>query len=385
MMRAGRNHWRRRACRREGLALVLTLLLIVLLTVLITEFAYEMQVGASQIGQQSSTAQAYFAARSAIALSMSVLAADLVAGEGEAQQGAAAGSGGMYDGLDEPWAADDVVVEFNENMVAIHMSDEYGKLNLNALLYEDAGGQEREFTPLVDALRYLFDARSQEWSPVDAILDWLDADDVARPYGFENDYYQSLDPPLNCKNGPMDSIEELLMIPGVIETVYFGEPDENAAQEEGEVESAPLSELLTVHGHPEGRVNVNTAPREVLEAMFAADPQGGPGMADQVLQRLEDTGPYLSREELRNEGILPALQPPGAPTDGQQPPPLPTTDLFDVRSSVFRILGDCSTGDGGVRVEAYVWRDTPSEADGGGLAASGAAQMFRVIDWRVTS
>jgi type II secretory pathway component PulK len=381
---------RRNRHGREGVALVLTLLLIVLLTVLVTEFAYEIQVDASRIGQQSSTTEAYFAARSAIALSMSVLAADLVAGESEAQQGAAAeGSGGMYDGLDEPWAADDVVVEFNESMVAVHMTDEYGKINLNALLYEDEGGVEREFTPLVDALRYLFDTRSREWSPVDAILDWLDADDFARPYGFENDHYQSLDPPIVCKNGPMDSLEELLLIPGVIEAVYFGEPDDEAAQEEGEVEQAPLAEVLTVHGHPEGRVNINTATGAVLEAMFAADPrQGGAGMADQVMQRLEETGPYVSREELRNEGILPALPPPptgDAPAEDAGEQPLPAADLFDVRSSVFRILGDSTAGEVPVRVEAYVWRDTPTEGDEGGLSASGSAQLFRVIDWRVSS
>lgn len=366
-----------RFARREGVALLLTLLFVVLLTVLVTEFAYEIQVDASLIGQQTASAEAHLAARSAIALSMSILAADLMAGEGEAQQGAA-GAGGMYDGLDEPWAASDAVVEFNETMVAIHMIDEYGKINLNALLYEDQSGQEREFTPLVDALRYLFDQRSPEWNPTDAILDWLDSDDNARPNGFERDYYESLETPIVCKNGPMDSIEELLMIPGVVEGLYFGELEEDAAVDA--VPPAPLAELLTVHGHPEGRVNVNTAPQDVLAALFAADPrQGGPGMADQTIQRIQDTGPYLSREELRNEGILPALPQPG----GQQQQEPPAAELFDVRSSVFRIMGDSTVGEVSVRVEAFIWRDTPSEGEDGGLTASGAAQMFRIIDWRV--
>lgn len=376
------------ARERRGLALVLTLLLIVLLTVIVTEFSYEMQVDASLVGQQASASEAYFAARSAIALSMSILAADLVAGESEAQQTTSTAPGGMYDGLDEPWAANDVVVEFNESMVAVHMTDEYGKINLNALLYEDARGTEREFIPLVDALRYLFDARSQEWSPVDAILDWLDTDDVARPYGFESDYYESLDPPIVCKNGPMESTEELMLIPGVVESVYFGEPDEEKAQDEGEVEQAPLAELLTVHGHPEGRININTAQRAVLEAVFAADPQGGgAGMADQVMQRLEDVGPYLSRDELRAEGILPSARRPAQEGEEEEPQQaqVPAMEMFDVRSSVFRILGDSDAGGTSVRVEAYVWRDTPSEGEEGGLTASGSAQMFRVIDWRIGS
>jgi len=372
------------ARRNEGLALLLTLLFVVLLTVLVTEFTYEIQVDASLIGQQTSSTEAYLAARSAAALSMSILAADLIAGEGEAQQGGRA-AGGMYDGLDEPWAANDAVVEFNETMVAIHIVDEYGKINLNALLYEDASGQDREFTPLVDALRYLFDQRSPEWNPTDAILDWLDRDDLARPNGFENDYYQSLETPIACKNGPMDSIEELLLIPGVEEALYFGDPDEDAALSEQETPPVPLAELLTVHGHPEGRVNVNTAPQEVLDAMFAADPQqGGAGMASQTMQRIQDSGPYTSLTELRNEGILPPLRQPGGQQQGQQQQ-TPAAELFDVRSSVFRITGDCSVADISVRIEAYLWRDTPAEDENGGLTASGSAQMFRVIDWRVTT
>ncbi len=369
--------------RREGLALLLTLMFVVLLTVLVTEFAYEMQVDASLIGQQTSGAEGHLAARSAVALSMSILAADLMAGETEAGQGQiGAVAGGMYDGLDEPWAASDAVVEFNETMVAIHIVDEYGKINLNALIYEDQSGQEREFTPLVDAVRYLFDARSPEWNPTDAILDWLDSDDIVRPNGFENDYYESLETPIVCKNGPMDSIEELLLIPGVVEPLYFGDPDEEeAAASAEETPPVPLAEMLTVHGHPEGRVNVNTAPGEVLEALFAANPNpGGAGSAEQVLQRIQDTGPYLSREELRNEGILPALPQPGQ----ERPQEGPVAELFDVRSSVFKIIGDSSVGDVTVRIEGYIWRDTPSEGEDGGLTASGSAQMFRVIDWRVT-
>ena len=109
-------------------------------------------------------------------------------------------------------------------------------------------------------------------------------------------------------------------------------------------------------------------------------------MADQVMQRLEDTGPYLSREELRAEGILPAIRPRQQGADEQpQQPQAPPMEMFDVRSSVFRIFGDSDAGGTSVRVEAYVWRDTPSEAEEGGLTASGSAQMFRIIDWRISS
>ncbi len=357
----------------EGVALVLALLFVVLLTVIVVEFAYEMQVDATLIERHTSTTAAYMAAKSSIALSMSILAADLLFGEEEAE----IESTDVYDSLDEPWAASTPLVTLNDGMISVQIDDEYGKINLNALLYEDGGGAEKEFRPLVDALTILFDARQLEVLPIDVILDWLDADDEPRPEGAENDYYQKLEVPFECKNGPMDSIEELLLLPGITPEVFFGDDDD------AEFELLPLNELLTVHGHPEGRVNINTADYAVLEAMFAADGRDpAPSQkADEVLRRLEEVGPYQSIDELRAEAILAEPPPPpvprdGAATQGQQPPPPPPRppDMFDVASEVFRIQGDGQSNEAQVRVEAFVWRDTHG---------SGTTQMFRIIDWHV--
>ena len=351
----------------EGVALILALLFIVLLTVIVVEFAYEMQVDATLIVQHTSTTEAYMAAKSIVALSMSILAADLLFGEEEAEIERTE----VYDSLDEPWAQSTPLLNLNDAVISVQIDDEYGKINLNALLYEDGGGVENEFLPLVDALTILFEARQLEFSPIDVILDWLDADDDPRPDGAENDYYQGLEVPFECKNGPMDSIEELLLLPGITPEVFFGD------DEDAEFDLLPLNELLTVHGHPEGRVNINTAPFEVLEAMFAADGRDpAPSQkADEVLRRLEEVGPYRSVNELRADAILAEAPPSQSPRQGDaasgQPPP---PDLFDVASEVFRIQGDGQSNEAQVRVEAFIWRDTHG---------SGAIQMFRIIDWRV--
>lgn len=60
---------------------------------------------------------------------------------------------------------------------------------------------------------------------VDSILDWLDTDDDRRPYGAETSYYEGLNVPYECKNGPMDSIDELLKIQGVTPALFYGEDD----------------------------------------------------------------------------------------------------------------------------------------------------------------
>jgi general secretion pathway protein K len=362
----------------EGLALVLALLFVVLLAVIVVEFAYEMQVDATLITEHSSNSEAYLAARSAVALSMSVLAADLLLGEDEAQQQQS--EVGFYDSLDEPWYQSTPIVQFNDATVSIHIEDEYGKLNLNALVYED-GGVEQDYEPLVEALTLLFEARMPGASPVDAILDWLDADDEPRPGGFENGYYQNLETPYECKNGPMDSLEELLLIPGITPEVYFSEFEED-------IGLLPLPSLFTVHGHPEGKININTASDELLEAVFSVDPNVPDplSMTDSTLQRLEEVGPFTSIAELRSEGIVPDPEQDenqNANEADDQPEPLLRPDLFDVRSSVFRIQGDSEVADTMVRIDAVVWRDTPQEGRDGGLSASGAAQFFRILEWRI--
>ena len=56
----------------------------------------------------------------------------------------------------------------------------------------------------------------------DNILDWIDADDTARPNGVESQYYGQLNPPYQPRNGPPTSIEELLLVKGVTPELLFG-------------------------------------------------------------------------------------------------------------------------------------------------------------------
>jgi hypothetical protein len=56
----------------------------------------------------------------------------------------------------------------------------------------------------------------------DAILDWLDTDEQPREYGAEADYYATLDPPYGAKNGPLETVEELLLVKGVTPLLLFG-------------------------------------------------------------------------------------------------------------------------------------------------------------------
>lgn len=94
------------------------------------------------------------------------------------------------------------------------MMDESGKININAFYAADSTGQV-----LHDVLMKLPNMTDDiAWS----IVDWLDTNDEPSVGGAESQYYTSLTPPFQCKNGPLDTIEELLLVKGVTPALLYG-------------------------------------------------------------------------------------------------------------------------------------------------------------------
>ncbi len=140
--------------------------------------------------------------------------------------------------------------------------DEAGKINVNALLALDGGKGDVAHTILM-ALPNMTD------DVANSILDWLDPDDTPRTDGAEDDYYSSLPTPYHCKNGPLDSLEELLLVKGVTPQMLYGndrnrngvlDPDEDDGG--GQVDLG-WSAFLTVYSH-EPNTDVNGAARIYL-------------------------------------------------------------------------------------------------------------------------
>src|SRR6516165_9976927 len=92
--------------------------------------------------------------------------------------------------------------------------DEGAKININVLMQLDPSGNR-----LYNALLQL---PNMDPSVAAAIVDWVDADSNTRDGGAEDDYYTSQNPPYHCKNGPLESIEELLLVKGVTWQMLFG-------------------------------------------------------------------------------------------------------------------------------------------------------------------
>lgn len=56
----------------------------------------------------------------------------------------------------------------------------------------------------------------------EAILDWIDIDDEPREFGAESETYATLPQPYQPANGPITSVDELLLVRGVTPTLMYG-------------------------------------------------------------------------------------------------------------------------------------------------------------------
>ena len=116
----------------------------------------------------------------------------------------------------------------------------------------------------------------------DAILDWLDEDEESREFGAEAEYYNSLPTPYSPANGPLQTVEELLLVRGVTPNLLFGADvnrngviDSDEQQRFGVTADTPgafgWAAYLTVHGAEANRrsdgslrVDVNQDDLEIL-------------------------------------------------------------------------------------------------------------------------
>lgn len=98
------------------------------------------------------------------------------------------------------------------------VTDESSKLNLNALV-------QRILVDRVDeekARAILLELPGMTVEIADATLDWMDPDDLPRQYGAETEYYSRLSPAYAAKNGPLESLDELLRVRGVTPELLDG-------------------------------------------------------------------------------------------------------------------------------------------------------------------
>jgi len=138
---------------------------------------------------------------------------------------------------------------------------------------------------------------------VDSILDWRDPDDFYRVNGAENDYYQSLKEPYNCKNGNLDSIEELLLVRGVTTDLFHGGKGIKKGEEGSKLDQIGLKDIFSIYS-PGEQIDINSAtplilnivlgiPNEIAQLMVKAREEKGFEHPQDLLQRVPEISPFI--------------------------------------------------------------------------------------------
>jgi len=88
---------------------------------------------------------------------------------------------------------------------------------------------------------------------VAALADWRDSDGRLTPLGAEADYYEGLSPPYRIRNGPFETLRELLLVKGVTADALLGEDaNANGRLDPNEDDGSRSSPLDNQNGRLEG-------------------------------------------------------------------------------------------------------------------------------------
>jgi len=186
-------------------------------------------------------------------------------------------------------SAGDLEFDVGDGRCRLTVTEENGKFNVN-FLKDNVGRLDRT---KIDQVLRLIDRLNQTqangprigYGLVPAIIDWTDDDSDITTLAFvkgenrgaESGYYQRQDAPYRCKNAPIDTAEELLLIKAMTPDVF-----------------ARIRDYITVYG--DGKININSAPALVIESLSE---NMNPVLARIIIERRRFR-PFESIVELRN-------------------------------------------------------------------------------------
>ena len=259
---------------RRGIALIIVMVCITVLGALAGTFALSMKVETKLAMNANNESDLLALGKSGVAMAQWVLAQQLTISQEP------------YDSLNQKWAGGPgSMMTSNSPLADVFMDNiQLGKGSFSLKIVDN----ERKMNintadqPLLDQAMRLIGVDAGDAGPITAsIRDWIDPDPGERVGGTESDYYESLDPPYQAKNGPIDELNELLLIRGIADfpEIYFGgtmtERLPSAFQNRlrlhtsGAQPAHGLVELFTPLST--GRLNLNTASATALQMIPFVD------------------------------------------------------------------------------------------------------------------
>jgi general secretion pathway protein K len=282
------------------------------------------------------------------------------------------------DSIQEDWADNETIatllaeIPFDEGTLELEITDELSKIQINALLDFPEGrnlnnSQQELWSRFAGGLLAFMESpegqkekpkgdKEEEVDPVTIISclkDWMDSGDddaITGLNGAESDYYESLDPPYACKNGPFDHLSELRLVKGITPELFAGVGD-----------AAGLGQYVTVYGAEKaddekfsfpGKININTADLAVLSALL---PMESAEFAPLLIEYREATSGTLYKNDITKLGWhtnVPGLA--EAQID---------SNLISVASQIFRITASANLNNVRVTTTAIIERIKPEESE----------------------
>jgi general secretion pathway protein K len=243
---------------QKGVALIMVLWVIAILSVIVLEFSFAMRTEVNITQHYKGEVQLYAYAEGGIQRAIAEL---VYKHDPKIQQLRQTRKTEEVPKDKKEWVTDGraYLLPYDLGTCEIRIVGEAGKVNVNVV-------SEASLRKIIGQLGLEEDARD---IVVDSILDWRDADDFIHVNGAENDYYQSLKEPYNCKNGNLDSIEELLLVRGVTPDLFYGK---KAAKTEGAGEAGTggqsgIRDIFSIYSSGE-QVDINSASIPVLKAVL---------------------------------------------------------------------------------------------------------------------
>jgi len=174
------------------------------------------------------------------------------------------------DDLGESWAMGLPTLPVEGGTIKVSIEDAQGRFNLNSVVNSSS---LQVFSRLLEALRL-------DPQLANAVLDWIDSDDLVSPGGAEDVDYLNFNPPYRAANQPMASVEELRLVRGFDAKTL-----------------AALLPYVTVLPVATNDINVNTASPAVLAALV-------PGLDLSTAQRIAEqrgSSAYKSVDEFKSK------------------------------------------------------------------------------------
>lgn len=270
----------------RGVALIMVLWVITILSVIALEFSFAMRTEVNITQHYKGEVQLYAYAEGGIHRAIAEL---IFKHDPKIQQMRKADAAKVAEAIPpekKEWITDGRVypLAYDEGTCEIRIMGEPGKVNINTV-------SEATLRKIIGQMGLEGEARD---IVVDSILDWIDPDEFTHLNGAENDYYQSLKEPYNCKNGNLDSIEELLLVRGVTPDLFYGK--KGTKKEEGEAAEkeaqAGLRDIFTIYSSGE-QVDINSAPIPVLRVVLGLPT----AMAQSIVNARAEKG-FLNQQDL---------------------------------------------------------------------------------------